>query len=198
MVNMGILEAEARRERRKGYIQDAILATLATVGICAWIMVAPNTLQLLRFVKNKHRFNHQAKTAIGRLAQKGLVRFTVKGNKKYVEITEKGRREFALEREKIALRARSKKRWDKRYRMIIFDIPERRRAVRDQLRRTMQACGFLRIQDSVWVSPYDCEDLIILIKADLHIGKDVLYTIVEKIENDKWIKQHFGLETGND
>ena len=190
---MGKLEMEARVERRKGYIQDAILATLATVGICAWIMVAPNTLQLLRFVKNKNRFNHQAKTAIGRLAQKGLVRFITKGNAKYVEITEKGRQEFALEKEKEALRARSKKRWDKRYRMVIFDIPERRRAVRDQLRRTMQECGFLRIQDSVWVSPYDCEDLIILVKADLRIGKDVLYTIVEKIENDKWIKKHFGL-----
>ena len=112
---------------------------------------------------------------------------------KCVEITEKGRRAFALEREKAALQERGKKRWDKRYRMIIFDIPERRRIVRDQLRRIMRECGFLRIQDSVWVSPYDCEELIILIKADLHIGKDVLYTIVEKIENDKWIKKYFNL-----
>lgn len=192
-MHMGKLETEAKYERRKGYIQDAVLATVALAGLCAWIMVAPNTLQLLRFVKNIHRFNNQAKTAIGRLAQKGLIRFTSKGNIKYVEITEKGRLVFALEREKAALRARSKKKWDKRYRMIIFDIPERRRAVRDQLRHTMRACGFLRIQDSVWVSPYDCEDLIILVKADLRIGKDVLYTIVEKIENDKWIKEHFGL-----
>lgn len=194
MADMGILEAEARRERRKGYIQDAILATVATVGICAWIMVAPNTLQLLRFVKkDMRRFNYQAKTAIGRLAQKGLVRFITRGNMKYVEITEKGRQAFALEREKAALWSRSKKRWDKRYRMIIFDIPERRRIVRGRLRRIMRECGFLRIQDSVWVSPYDCEDLIILIKAELRIGKDVLYTIVEKIENDKWIREHFSL-----
>ena len=190
---MGILEAEARRERRKGYIQDAILATVALAGICAWIMVAPNTLQLLRFVKSVRRFNYQAKTAIGRLAQKGLIRFTLRRNVKFVEITEKGRRAFALEMEKAELQERSKKRWDKRYRMIIFDIPERRRIVRDQLRRIMRECGFLRIQDSVWVSPYDCEELIILIKADLHIGKDVLYTIVEKIENDKWIKKYFNL-----
>ena len=57
----------------------------------------------------------------------------------------------------------------------------------------MKEMGFLRLQDSVWVFPYDCEEVIALIKADLRIGKDVLYTIVEKIENDKPIKKHFDL-----
>ena len=57
----------------------------------------------------------------------------------------------------------------------------------------MRESGFLCIQGSVWVYPYDCEDLVALLKADLHIGKDVLYTIVEKIENDAWIKKHFNL-----
>jgi hypothetical protein len=44
----------------------------------------------------------------------------------------------------------------------------------------------------VWVYPYDCEDLITLLKADFKIGKDLLYVITESIENDKWLRQSFG------
>ncbi len=190
---MGKLEKEALSERRKDYVQAAILSTIAVTGVCALAMVAPNTLQLLKFVKSKHRFGNQVRTAAGRLAQKGLVRFVEHSGKKYVELTERGRRQIQYEQEKVALSARQKKRWDKRYRMVVFDIPEKRRAIRIRLRTTMQEVGFLRLQDSVWVYPYDCEDFIALLKADLHIGKDVLYTIVEKIENDSWIKKHFTL-----
>ena len=63
----------------------------------------------------------------------------------------------------------------------------------DRLRRLMREYGFLRLQNSVWVYPHDCEELISLIKADLRIGKDVLYAVVESIEYDAWIKKHFNL-----
>ena len=57
----------------------------------------------------------------------------------------------------------------------------------------MRSAGFLQLQQSVWVYPHDCEDLVALLKADLHIGKDVLYLIVEKIERDAWVRKHFGI-----
>lgn len=50
-----------------------------------------------------------------------------------------------------------------------------------------------RLQDSVWIYPYDCEDLVALMKADLRIGADVLYMIVERLERDKYLRRHFGL-----
>ena len=53
--------------------------------------------------------------------------------------------------------------------------------------------GFVRLQDSVWVYPYDCEDLITLLKADFRVGKDVLYLIVDSIENDKYLRAEFNL-----
>jgi len=53
---------------------------------------------------------------------------------------------------------------------------------------------FFRLQDSVWVFPYDCEDFMALPKADLRVGRNVLYVIVEKIENDKHLNEHFGLK----
>ena len=77
--------------------------------------------------------------------------------------------------------------------MIVFDVPERRRRIRTRLRAFMNEIGFVRLQDSVWVYPYDCEDFITLLKAELKIGKDVLYAIADTIEYDRGIRKHFRL-----
>lgn len=53
--------------------------------------------------------------------------------------------------------------------------------------------GFVRLQDSVWVYPYDCEDFINLIKTDFKIGKDLLYIVADKIEGDKSLVKFFKL-----
>ena len=189
---MGVLEKEAYKTRRKGYLQDAVLATVGTAGLLALAVMAPNTLQLLGHFGGR-RFNEQARTAAGRLARKGYVRFEEVNGKKFLRITAEGR--SALERaQKKAIAIQYKQRWDQRWRMVIFDVPEKRRSTRDRLRATVQSLGFLRVQDSVWVYPYDCEDLLVLLKAELRIGKDVLYAIVEKIENDGWVRDHFNLK----
>ena len=77
----------------------------------------------------------------------------------------------------------------------MFDVPERRRAVRDKLRTAMRSLGFVRLQDSAWVYPYDCEDLIALLKAELKIGFSALYLVVEHIENDKYLREEFGFKS---
>lgn len=98
-----------------------------------------------------------------------------------------------FEQQKASIRDGQKRRWDKRWRVIIFDIPERRRKVRDRLRNTMRELGFVRLQDSVWVYPYDCEDMMTLMKADFKLGAAVLYMVVEHIENDKHLRAQFTL-----
>ena len=191
---MGNIERTARKQRTKRNIQQAVLGAVALTGILALAMVAPNVIGAIgRIAGNKYKFGYRARTAAGRLAKKGLVEFIEKDGKKYLRITEKGRDTLALETEKAALCAPCKRRWDRQYRLVMFDVPERRKSVRNRLRAIMRECGFLRVQDSVWVDPYDCEEFITLLKANLRIGKDVLYAVVERIENDAWIKKHFGL-----
>jgi len=86
-----------------------------------------------------------------------------------------------------------KRRWDKKWRMLIFDIREERKNIREKVRRTLISLGFYRLQDSVWVYPYDCEDLVVLLKADFKIGKDLLYIISDEIENDEFLRKAFHL-----
>ena len=70
---------------------------------------------------------------------------------------------------------------------------DRQIKIRDRLRITMRGLGFARLQNSVWVYPYDCEDLMALLKADLKLGVAVLYMVVEHIENDKHLRAQFAL-----
>ncbi|OGC88651.1 hypothetical protein A3D70_01445 [Candidatus Adlerbacteria bacterium RIFCSPHIGHO2_02_FULL_54_18] len=192
---MKTVEAGAKKIRRRESIQKALLTTLL-IGGMVMIGAAPriNILKLLGNKKrNPYRFKHQVNDTLMRLANKGFVVFIRENGRKLVRITPAGRRVLALEEQKTTLQLQKKKRWDKRWRVVIFDIPEYRRGTRDKLRLTMRTAGFYRLQDSVWIYPYDCEDFMALVKADLQIGNAVLYMVVEKIENDSKVKTHFML-----
>ncbi len=190
---MGKLEETYRKRRKKRDIQNAVLAMVAVTGFVAFAAVAGNALQLLEYVPNeKYNLRHQARSAAGRLVAKGYATWVEKDGKKYLRITPAGRKALAFEQAKTTLK-NQKRKWDGRWRMVVFDVPERRRAIRSRLRAVMQEIGFVRLQDSVWVYPYDCEDFIALLKAELKIGKDVLYAIADTIENDKALRQQFGL-----
>lgn len=190
---MGTIEMLATQKRRKRNVRNAMLATVGIAGFLAIAAVAPNTLRLLKVTGIDAKLRYRTKSVLSRLKQKGEVEFVERDGKKYAHLTKRGEHSFALLREKAAFANRPKRRWDHRYRLVMFDIPERRKSTRERIRLEMRELGFLRIQDSAWLYPYDCEDLVALLKADLHIGKDVLYAVIEEIENDLWIKKHFGL-----
>ena len=84
--------------------------------------------------------------------------------------------------------------WDKKYRILIFDIWEKRKRTRDALRDFLARLGFVRLQDSVWVYPYECEEIAALLKSRFRVGNGLLYIVAESIENDRWLRKAFDLE----
>lgn len=192
---MGAIEKEAKKIRRLRAFQQGLLAAVAIGGVVLIAATIPNVAQLLRYMpgyKKGARFNYQAKTALGRLAAKGLVTFEERNGRRYARVTEAGEQVLALNSAREA-HPRKPRRWDGRWRVVLFDIPERRRGIRNRLRLFMSEYGFVRLQDSAWIYPYDCEDLIALAKANFRVGIDVLYMIVEQLERDKHLREHFGL-----
>lgn len=174
-------------------MRNAVLTAVAVAGVIAVAAVAPNAVRLLKKSGVNDRLRRNSFSTLGRLKAAGEIEFLEMGGKRYARLTPKGEKRMALELEKLRLKDEIPRRWDRRYRLVMFDIPEKRKKTRDQLRLTMREIGFLRVQDSAWVYPYDCEEFVALLKADLHIGKDVLYAVIEEIENDTLIRRHFGL-----
>ncbi len=190
---MGAIEQTAKRERRWGAFQKVVLYA-AIGGLMVATGAVPDFSKILKYYtgqKKGARFNYRVKTVLGRLAAKGLITFEERDGRKYARLTDAGKQVLELESLKDP-KMRKPKRWDKRWRVVIFDIPERRRSIRVRLRRFMEEFGFVRLQDSVWIYPYDCEDLIALAKAKFRIGVDVLYMIVEQLEHDTHLREHFG------
>ena len=184
---MGQLE----KEIRKTEVQQTILSCVATAGVIGIALLAPNALQMLKiFDKDTgKRKTHSINVSRERLIKKGLI----KNRNGFLELTGKGER--VLESiENRHYKIKKPRRWDQKWRIIIFDIPTCKNKLRDQTRLTLKAVGFVKLQDSVWVYPYNCEDLINLIKADFKIGKDLLYIVADKIENDLKLRKHFELK----
>ncbi len=188
---MGKMEERNRKRAAKENLQKIILGTIAVAGVLSLAIVAPNALGAmakLGIIPQK-RHGQSINRARDRLIKKGwlirqsgLLRLTRKGEAalRHMELYDFGNRKPS--------------RWDRKWRVLIFDVPEYRKGLRDKIRRTLMAVGFTRLQDSVWVYPYDCEDLMALLKADFKIGRDMRYLIVDQIEGDATLKAIFGLE----
>ncbi len=58
----------------------------------------------------------------------------------------------------------------------------------------MRSFGFVKLQESVWVYPYECERVIALLKAQYKMGKELVYIVAGEIENNDWLKKEFGLK----
>jgi len=173
-------------------MKRAIISAVAVAGIIATAAIAPKLLGTLGKTKYARQFLYRSRSNISKLIQEGYLELEHKGGRAYVHLTEKGEHFAALMHEgKLA--PKKPKRWDGKWRLLIFDIPEKRRRAREQIRATLVTLGFVRLQDSVWAYPYDCEDFMTILKADFRIGKDVLYIIADQIEYDAPLRTYFNL-----
>lgn len=83
--------------------------------------------------------------------------------------------------------------WDKKWRLVLFDIPESIRKGRDALRNKLKDLGFYELQKSVFVHPYPCEDEINFIVEVFNLRSYVKIAEISKITNEENLKLHFKL-----
>jgi DNA-binding transcriptional regulator PaaX len=179
-------------------MKNLLLRSLAVAGVISIALVAPKMTRLLkgldRPAKNRAQLYRRITQGIKRLEQEGLVTVSGEYANRRVRITEKGREvmkqiefgEYVIPEPAF---------WDGKWRVLIFDIREKRRRVRTQLRRLLQGAGFVRVQDSVWVYPYPCDDFISLVRAHLKSGVgEIRIFVAEALESDKDLREHFCLQ----
>lgn len=127
---------------------------------------------------------------ISRLKRDGMIRGYVEGKKEFLEITDKG-----VERAKKAyleiIEIKNPKKWDGKWRIIIFDIPEKERGARDGIRSKLYSLGFKQIQKSVFVYPFECSKEIYYICNYYRARKYIKYMIANIIEGEDEIINHF-------
>jgi DNA-binding transcriptional regulator PaaX len=98
--------------------------------------------------KNKKKF----RKATDRLRRRNLIFGERQGRNIIFDLTDEGRIE--ADKIKLKLGMAKSKRWDGKWRIIIFDVPEKLRGKRDLLRKELVEFGFMLLQKSVWAYPF--------------------------------------------
>lgn len=87
-----------------------------------------------------------------RLQKNGYLRKLKVKDKTAIMLTPKGMEKiFTIKIKSIKKETRKDKKWQ----MVLFDIPEDKRKNRDLFRKGLQYLGHKRLQKSIWVCPYD-------------------------------------------
>lgn len=96
----------------------------------------------------RHNFGRLVKREL----KTGNIEKVEKNGSIYLRITRGGKEEIKREYPMLAF---SNKKWDGKWRIVIFDIAEASKVVRENIRYKLKELGFGMLQKSVWLSPHD-------------------------------------------
>jgi len=171
------------------------LALAAMGGVLTIGALAPNLLGTISRInkqrkKESYRKYQQIWRSFDSLKKQRALEF-VREEDGYLiyKINKKGKekiKKFVFEEMKIE----EPKKWDKKWRLVIFDIPERFRKNRTALRNKLIDLGFYQCQKSAWIHPFDCSSEIEFIKDILNIKPFVRLFVVDEMDDGK-VLYHF-------
>ncbi|KKT86563.1 MAG: Repressor in ring oxydation complex/ phenylacetic acid degradation pathway related protein (PaaX) [Microgenomates group bacterium GW2011_GWA1_Microgenomates_45_10] len=136
-------------------------------------------------------FPSVVKQAADQLERRGLVKIEKNETGWVVKIADKGRTQilkYKLEEMKPKVG-----KWDGKWRLVFFDVAEPDKRKRDLLRMYLMKLGMKRMQESVFVSPFDVADEIKYLREVLEIPHGVKMGVLEWIENADKLKEIFDL-----
>lgn len=176
MAGKEISKTKKRRGRRKGQfdlgekILQVLSASAQTLDTFGDFTYNPYPYLYASLGMSYRKDNIDA--AIRGLAKKGLV----EGNRNEgLRLTPAG----ADIKEKLY--QERQKEWDGKWRVVIFDVPEKQRKTRDDLRFELKKLGFGSWQKSVWVTPFNLSE-----KLNTYLEEQNLSPVVQIIVGERF------------
>lgn len=177
----------------KSEISRDILKWLAISGMVYIVASSPRfTLNLMKKLKNGQKYKRKkVYDAFYRLRKDGCIYMERKNHRVSIKLTEKGRKK-ANWMQINELKIKKPKKWDGKWRIVMFDISQLKNFYREIFRGKIKELGFCQIQKSVWVFPYKCKDEINLLKDFLGLkDKEVRLVISSDIGKENWLREKF-------
>jgi DNA-binding transcriptional regulator PaaX len=192
-------------ETKKGDIVKKILEGLLVAGEILVTAMEPRLSlgrALMRYEQNrikresnmeKKKEMKKFKNAFYYLKRRGLIDVEYRGNQMYFSLTAEGKKKAG--KYKINdLKIKAAEKWDKKWRVLIFDIEDKHRAKREALRGKIKELGLYQLQKSVWVCPYEFKKEMELLRDFFGLEpKDMKVIVAAKIEDDESICRFFNL-----
>lgn len=177
----------------KNEIKEAILDWLEEVGDTTVALLLSGGSSRLAYSKLREIKRKRLHRAFLRLQANGEIAIKNKKKKEWITLTEKGRRSlrhFQLD----SIRLPKEKRWNGIWHLVIFDIPEERKAGRSALSHMLQSLGVFHLQRSVFIYPYDFRDEVEFVAETFGVLPYVFYMEVKRVDAEEKLLKFFNLK----
>lgn len=182
---------------RKAILEVIILGLLSGGGSPLRPVLPLMIDEIIKILRKSRKLDveeRKVKRVIENLERRDIISLEEKGQSVYVRSVNNNNPLVA----KYSIQAlldfkKEEKKWNGKWFMVFFDVPEIQRNKRNYLRKFLQQLGFYRYQKSVYIFPYECEKEVLLIKKIVEGAKYMKYIIAEKIEDEEKIKTFFKL-----
>ena len=170
------------------------LSIIGAVGIVVIALTIPNALGAFGklYYSGRKYDKRQFKQSLNYLKSRKLVTIAQEGGKTVIELTKNGKAKL-LKYKLNDIVIQPQKKWDRKWRLVCFDIPEKLKASRVLFQRKLREIGLIQIQKSLYITPYPCEDEIDFIKEMFEIRPFVRIVTAESIDIDHDLKVKFSL-----
>lgn len=178
-----------------------ILILLGAGTFLAASLIMPNLPMVLKpFLDEKRKkeanewkkFNTwRLKQVLKRMHQQKLVDIVEQDEGYLVKISDNGKKKLLkFNLDKMELKD---KKWDGKWRIIIYDILTYKKEQANLFRRTLKRLKFFQLQRSVYITPFKCYDEIEYLRQVCEVDREVLILTVSGLENERAYKEYFGI-----
>jgi ribosomal protein S19E (S16A) len=188
-------------DRKYIQVRSSTLAIkiLKGIAITGMVLIAatnpyfgPRMLRAL--IKEYERKNPKAiKRSMRYLRDRGYVNMTwLPDGRVKVEMTRSGKKivdQVSIEDMRIS----KPEQWDRMWRLVIFDVPNKKSKQRLAFTQHLRNVGFQMAQKSVWMFPYPCHKEVMILRKFYHIEEYVIYLETGMVEDDELWRERFSL-----
>jgi DNA-binding transcriptional regulator PaaX len=178
-------------------VVDGLLKFIAAGGFVTTGLIAPNAVQifdkpvykLLDKLDERSR-GRELRRVAHYMKQQGLVKYAAWDYENGMQLTTAGGKRL----QKITLAPLTisrPNRWDKKWRLVFFDIPEAAKQRRRSLTLHLRLLGFQQLQKSIWIHPFPCRSEIEALTESLNVRRFVSYVEISEIDGEAELRTRF-------
>lgn len=175
-------------------IAKDFLKSLLLTGVVCIASTSPYFISnLMKNMGENKNYDERKKiyNAFYMFKKRGYIKFEKINHQIYIRLTDEGRKRAGIYQIND-LEIKKPKKWDSKWRIVLFDISEKKKIKREAFRSKLRELGFYPFQKSAWIHPYDCRDEVELLKDFFGLSKEEFSLIVaQDIGNSIFLKTVF-------
>jgi phenylacetic acid degradation operon negative regulatory protein len=178
--------------KKESRLANTILFPLYAAGavseqVLSFLFISPSQWRY----RALHGWSYNSyKSSVYNLRRSGVIDIISKDGKKLLKLTKKGQLKVLLAKAQLPEQGK----WDGKWRIILFDIPEGARLQRDQFRGLLKRNNFKKLQASVYASPYPLNREAIEYLRQTRLMAYIRIIKAEEIDDDRDLKKKFSLK----